>query len=157
MSFAFTKANLAKIARLRERYPQPQALMLPLLWLAQEQEGWLVPGVFDVVATVSETSPMEVYQVATFYTMFHLSPVGKYHIQVCKTLSCQLRGQGAILSALKEKLGIDVGETTEDGRFTLSEVECLGSCGTAPMMQVNETNYEDLSVEALDAILEQLS
>jgi len=157
MSFAFTKANLAKIARLRERYPQPQALMLPLLWLAQEQEGWLTPGVFDVVATFTETSPMEVYQAATFYTMFHLSPVGTHHIQVCKTLSCKLRGQSAILSALKKKLGIDVGETTEDGRCTLSEVECLGSCGTAPMMQVNETNYEELCVEALDAILEQLS
>lgn len=157
MSFAFTPTNLEKIEALRGRYPQPQALVLPLLWLAQEQEGWLKPEVFDAVAALAETAPMEVYRVATFYTMFHLSPVGIHHIQVCKTLSCKLRGQAAIVEALKAKLGIEVGETTADGRFTLTEVECLGSCGTAPIMQVNETNYENLSVEALEAILEALS
>lgn len=157
MSFAFNEKNLEKIAALRQRYPQPQALMLPLLWLAQEQEGWLKPGVFDAVAAVAETAPMEVYAVATFYTMFHLEPVGTHHIQVCKTLSCKLCGQSEILEALKTKLGIGVGETTGDGRFTLSEVECLGDCGTAPMMQIDETNYGNLSVEALVAILEGLS
>ena len=156
MSFAFHEENLGKIERLRGRYPHPQALMLPLLWLAQEQEGWLKPEVFEAVAALSGTSPTEVYQVAAFYTMFRLEPVGTYHIQVCKTLSCKLCGQGAILAALKARLGIDVGETTEDGRFTLSEAECLGSCGTAPMMQINGRNYENLRVETLETILKAL-
>ena len=135
MSFAFHEENLGKIERLRGRYPHPQALMLPLLWLAQEQEGWLKPEVFEAVAALSGTSPTEVYQVAAFYTMFR---------------------QGAILAALKARLGIDVGETTEDGRFTLSEAECLGSCGTAPMMQINGRNYENLRVETLETILKAL-
>jgi NADH-quinone oxidoreductase subunit E len=157
MSFAFHEKNLAEIERLRSRYPQPQALMLPLLWLAQEQEGWLKPDVFETVAALSGTSPTEVYQIATFYTMFRLEPVGTYHIQVCKTLSCKLCGQNGIMEALKTILGIDVGETTEDGRFTLSEVECLGSCSTAPMMQINDRNYENLSTETIGTILEGLS
>jgi len=157
MSFAFHEKHLDKIAWLRSRYPQPQALVLPLLWLAQEQEGWLTPGVFDAVGALCETAPMEVYRVATFYTMFHLEPVGTHHIQVCKTLSCKLCGQQAIVEALKAKLGIDIGETSADGRFTLSEVECLGACGAAPMMQIDETNYENLTVDGLEAILEGLS
>jgi NADH-quinone oxidoreductase subunit E len=156
MSFAFREEHLETIERLRGRFPQPQALVVPLLWLAQTQEGWLKPEVFETVADLSGTAPMEVYRVATFYTMFHFAPVGTHHIQVCKTLSCKLCGKDAILEALKAKLGIDVGETTEDGRFTLSEVECLGSCGTAPMMQINDRNYENLSVETLEAILEAL-
>ena len=157
MSFAFHEANLAKIERLRGRYPRPQAMILPLLWLAQEQEGWLRPEVFETVAGLIGVSPTETYQIATFYTMFRLEPVGTYDIRVCKTLSCKLCGKDGILEALKTRLGIDVGETTEDGRFTLSEVECLGSCGTAPMMQINDRNYENLSPETLEAILERLS
>ena len=139
------------------RWRCPQALTLPLLWLAQEQEGWLKPEVFETVAALTETAPMDVYRVATFYTMLHLEPVGIHHIQVCKTLSCKLYGQGAILAALKAKLGITAGETTEDGRFSLTEVECLGSCATAPAMQINDTYYENLTPETLGAILEGLS
>jgi len=157
MSFAFHDQTLEKIAALRERYPQPQALVLPLLWLAQEQEGWLKPGVFEAVAALAETAPMEVYRVATFYTMFQLEPVGTYHIQVCKTLSCKLCGQAEILAALEARLGIGVGETTGDGRFTLSEVECLGACGSGPMLQINETNHENLTVDKLERILEGLA
>lgn len=157
MSFVFDPLRQEKIDRMKSRYPQPQAMTLPLLWLVQEQAGWLVPECYDAVAQIAQTSPMEVYKVATFYTMFHLEPVGNHHIQVCKTLSCKLRGQDTIIAAIRAKLGIDVGQTTEDGRFTLSEVECLGSCGTAPMLQVNETNHENLTVEKLEMILKGLS
>jgi NADH-quinone oxidoreductase subunit E len=157
MSFEFTQENLTKIEALKPRYPSLSALVLPLLWMAQEQEGYISLDAIEAIAVISHNPAMEVYRVATFYTMFHLKPVGTYHIQLCKTLSCALCGKGEILAHLKATLGIDVGETTTDGKFTLSEVECLGSCGTAPMMQINETNHEALSVEKVDQILKELS
>lgn len=157
MSFSFTPENLLKIDMLKTRYPSPQALSLPLLWMAQEQEGYISIDAIDVIAKVCDNAPMEIYRVATFYTMFNLEPIGKYHIQLCKTLSCALCGKEEILTHIKNKIGIEVGETSEDGRFTLSQVECLGSCGTAPMMQINETNYECLTIEKIDTIFEELT
>jgi len=156
MSFSFTSENLLKIDMLKTRYPSPQALSLPLLWMAQEQEGFISIDAIDVIAKVCDNASMEIYRVATFYTMFNLEPIGRYHIQLCKTLSCALCGKEEILTHIKNKIGIEVGETSEDGRFTLSQVECLGSCGTAPMMQINETNYECLTIEKIDTIFKEL-
>jgi NADH-quinone oxidoreductase subunit E len=105
---------------------------------------------------VLDLTPIQVYEVVTFYTLFNQKPVGKYHLQVCKTLSCALVGAGQLISHLENKLGIKVGETTEDGLFTLKTVECLASCGTSPMMQVNDAYYENLNGEKVDALLEEL-
>jgi NADH-quinone oxidoreductase E subunit len=157
MSFSFTPENLLEIEMLKARYPSPKALALPLLWMAQKQEGFISLDAIGVIAKVCDNAPMEIYRVATFYTMFNLEPIGKYHIQLCKTLSCALNAKEEILNHIKKKIGIDVGETSEDGRFTLSQVQCLGSCGTAPMMQINETNYENLTIEKIDTIFEELT
>ena len=156
MSFKFTEENLKALEALEKRYPSKEALMLPALWKVMEQEGKISTEAMVAVADRLGVPSIKVYGVATFYTMFHLEPVGRHHIQLCKTLSCALCGKADILAHLKEKLGIEVGETTEDGRFTLSQVECLGSCGTAPVMQVNDTLYENLTVEKVDEILEGL-
>ncbi|WP_201353295.1 NADH-quinone oxidoreductase subunit NuoE [Hydrogenimonas urashimensis] len=156
MSFQWKKESLEALDALAERYPSKEALMLPALWKVMEQEGVISMDAIDAVAEYLGVPPMKVYGVATFYTMFHLEPVGTYHIQLCKTLSCALCGKGEILEHLKERLGIDVGETTTDGRFTLSQVECLGSCGTAPVMQINDTLYENLTPMKVDEILEGL-
>lgn len=153
MSFTFTSENIEHIEKLKVRYPKPQALNLPLLWLAQYQEGYISLEAIETIASISQTPPMEVYRVATFYTMFHLEHIGKYHIQVCKTLSCMLCGKEEIVSYLEQKLNIKRGETTPDRKFTLSQVECLGSCGTAPMMQLNDQYYENLTPEKIDQIL----
>ena len=139
-----------------ERYAEKQAAMLPALWLAQEQNGWISPEVMKYVGTLLEVSPSKVYEVVTFYTMFHQEPIGKYHFQVCRTLSCQLCGSEAVTGLLKKRLGIQAGETSQDGRYTLSEVECLGSCGTAPMLQLNDDYHENLTEEKLNSLIDSL-
>lgn len=154
--FTFTPQNLENIEALRGRYPSPNALALPLLWMVQEQEGFISLEAMEAAAPYCDLPPLELYRIATFYTMFHLSPVGRHHIQLCKTLSCALCGKAQILEHLQKRLGIGVGETTKDGRFTLSQVECLGACGTAPVMQINDTNYENLTPQKIDEILEAL-
>lgn len=156
MSFEFNEDNQKRFLEILTRYPDKQAAMLPALWIAQEQHGWLAPEVMEYVAGLIEVSPSKVYEVATFYTMFHKKPVGKYHFQVCRTLSCQLNGAQAIVECLKKKLQVDLGETTADGRYTLTEVECLGSCGTAPMLQLNEDYHENLDEEALGKLIQGL-
>lgn len=156
MSFKFTEENLEKIEKLKKKYPSPEALSLPLLWMAQYQDGYVSIDAIDEVARISTKAPMEIYAVATFYTMFNLKPIGKYKIQLCKTLSCMLCGEQEILAHIEDKLGIKENETTEDGLFTLKRVECMGSCGTAPMMAINDDYHEDLTPEKLDAILEEL-
>jgi len=145
MSFAFSEENLQKIAALKKRYPSPKALTLPCLWLAQYQEGFISLDAIDAIAEQTDTPPMEVYRVATFYTMFHLEPQEKLNIQVCKTLSCKLCGSDKILKHLEGKEGVHI-----------EHVECLGSCGTAPVMQINDINYEELTPEKVDEILEGL-
>lgn len=146
-----------RIAQLEECYPQAKSALLPALHLAQrEHGGWLSDEVMAEVAQVMGLPPAEVRSVTSFYTMFNRQPVGKYLVQVCTNVSCSLLGAEHIVEHFKRKLGIEVGETTPDGLFTLLEVECLGSCGTAPMMQVNDTYYENLTVERVDEILAEL-
>ena len=144
MSFTFTKENLLKIEELKKEYPNPNALNLPCLWMAQYQEGYISIDAIDAIAETINMSPMEVYKVATFYTMFHLEPLEKLNVNVCKTLSCKLCGSEDILEHLKS---CDV---------RIQHVECLGSCGTAPVMQINDVLYENLTNEKVDRILEEL-
>jgi NADH-quinone oxidoreductase subunit E len=128
---------------------------MPLLHLAQEQWGWLSAETMDYVAGLLKLEPIEVYEVATFYTMYNLKPVGKHVFEVCHTGPCMLRGSDDILAYIKEKLGIGVGETTADGLFTLKTAECLGACGYAPMMQMGKYYKEHLTKEKVDRIIEE--
>ena len=147
-----------RITQLKERYPQSKSALLPVLHLAQrEHDGWLSEEVMAEVAEVMALPSAEVRSVVSFYTLFNRQPVGRYLVQVCTNISCSLLGAEHIVNHLERKLGIGVGETTPDGLFTLLEVECLGSCGTAPMMQVNDTYYENLTVERVDQILSELA
>ncbi|MDD3324383.1 MAG: NAD(P)H-dependent oxidoreductase subunit E [Sulfurospirillaceae bacterium] len=155
--FTFSKENEKYFENLLKRYPEKSSLTLPCLWMAQYQEGWISPEVMEYLANKLETSPMEIYSVASFYTMFNLKPIGTYHIQICKTLSCALRGSEQIKRHLVQKLGINVGQSTKDMRFTLSEVECLGSCGTAPCVCINEDYVQNATTQKLDELLDGLS
>lgn len=146
-----------QIREAMKKYPQARSALLPALEIAQREAGYLSPQVLREVALLMDLPPVEVASVASFYTMFYRRPVGKHIIQVCTNISCSLMGAEHIVDVLRKKLGIEVGETTPDGRFTLLTVECLGSCGTAPMMQVDDTYYENLTEERLDAILAELS
>lgn len=139
-------------------YPEghKRGAMIPLLDLAQRQHGWLPISAMNKVAEVLELPPMRVYEVATFYTMFMRKPTGKYHIQVCTTTPCWLMNSDDVLNTCRSKLGIEVGETTKDGLFTISEVECLGACVNAPMMAVNDDYYEDLSARDTAQIIDEL-
>jgi len=158
-SFAFTAENAGKAKAMIAKYPdgwQASAVM-PLLDLAQRQhDGWLPRAAMDTVADMLDMPPIRVYEVATFYTMYNLKPVGKHHVQVCTNLPCWLRGSDGVVGACRKSLGIGFGETTEDGMFTLSEVECLGACVNAPMMQVDDDYYEDLDSDSTEAILKKL-
>lgn len=153
-SFAFSQENEAKFTALLERYPEKSSLMLPSLWMVQYQEGWISEEAMQFLAKKLECSAMDVYSVASFYTMFNLKPVGKYHIQLCKTLSCMLRGSQQMQAHIENKLGIKAGQTTKDGKFTFSLVECLGSCGTAPCMSFNDDYVENLTLEKLDELID---
>jgi NADH-quinone oxidoreductase subunit E len=152
----FTAENRARFDELVARYPSRRAAMLPALWLVQRQEGWISAEAMEYVAGLLGVSPVEVQEVVSFYTMYDRKPPGRYKLQVCRTLSCALMGAYDVIRHLEERLGIHDGETTPDGLFTLQEVECLGSCGTAPMMQVNDTFVENLTRERVDELLERL-
>lgn len=168
--FSFTKENLPKVDEIIARYPEgrERSAVMPLLFLAQAQVGehgphpkknggaWLPRVAMDEVARILNLPPIKVYEVATFYTMYNKTPVGKNHVQVCTTTPCMLSGSDDVVSACKNKLGIDFGETTKDGMFTLSEVECLGACVNAPMIQVNDDYYEDLTAETTEKVLNAL-
>ena len=158
-SFRFTPENLDRAkAHIAEYPPGRQAsAVLPLLWIAQYQSaGWLPRAAMDRVAEMLGMAPIRVYEVATFYTMFNLRPVGRYLLQACTTTPCWLRGSDDVVQACRGKLGIDIGGTTEDRLFTLVEVECLGACVNAPILQVNDDFYEDLDGPATEALLEAL-
>ncbi len=144
MSFRFSDENLLKIEALKKRYPSPKALCLPSLWMVQYQEGFISIDAIDAISEQIGIPPMEIYRVATFYTMFHLEPQTKLNVQVCKTLSCKLCGSDEILKHLEGK---DV---------NVQHVECLGSCGTAPAMQINDIHYEELTIDKVDEILKEL-
>ena len=138
------------------RYPVKRSALIPLLYLAQQDEGFVSEAAMKEIAGLLRLTPPQVYETATFYTMLNLKRVGKFHLQVCKSLMCALAGSDTVIGWVKTKLGIGPGETTTDGLFTLSAVECLAACGTAPMMQVNEDYYERLTEERFDRILADL-
>jgi NADH-quinone oxidoreductase subunit E len=157
--FTFTPENAAKAQAIIAKYPpgRQASAVLPVLDLAQRQNrGWLSRAAMDHVAGLLEMASIRVYEVATFYTMFNLSPVGEHVVQVCTTTPCELRGSGAILGACRAELGIGIGETTADNKFTLKEVECLGACVNAPMMQIGDDYYEDLDEAGTRRILQAL-
>ena len=156
MSLAFSEGTRAKHDRLLTRYPNREAAILPTLYLAQREFGHLSDEAILYVADLLGFTPARIYGVATFYTMYNKKPVGKYHLQVCRNLSCSLMGAEHLIEHVARKIGVKPGETTADGRFTLSTVECLGSCGTAPVMQVNDDYHENLTEESIDAILDGL-
>jgi NADH-quinone oxidoreductase subunit E len=156
VSLAFSEAGRAEFGRLLSRYPDRRAVILPALHLAQREFGFISDEAILYIAELVGASPAEIEGVATFYTMYNRRPVGKYHLQICRNLSCSLLGAEHLIGHVSEKLGIRPGETTPDGKFTLSVVECLGSCGTAPVMQVNDDYHENLTVGSIDAVLEKL-
>jgi NADH-quinone oxidoreductase E subunit len=152
----FDESMERTIEEILARYPTAQAALLPLLWLCQEKWGWISPGVTTAVADRLGLSPAYVEGVMSFYTMYLRRPPGRYLLQVCTTLSCQLCEAGSLVKHLKARLGIDFGETTADGRFTLVDVQCLGACGEGPVIQINNDYYTALDVERLDALLDGL-
>jgi NADH-quinone oxidoreductase subunit E len=156
MALEFSPETFKKFEETVGRYPKKEAAMLPVLYLAQQEFGYLSAEAIDYVARLMGQSPAKVHGVVSFYTMYNMKPIGRHHIQVCRTLSCALAGAEKITSLIKRKLAIELGQTTADGRFTLSEVECLASCGTAPMMQINDDYYENLNEERVTEILESL-
>lgn len=154
----FSEEKLAKVKEIMARYPEgkQKSALLPVLHLAQDSfGGWLSSETMDYVAELLNITPIEVYEVATFYSMYNLKPVGKYMFEVCQTGPCMLRGSDDIIAYIQAKLGIKPGETTADGLFTLKTVECLGACGYAPMMQLGKTYREHLTKERVDAIIEE--
>ncbi len=155
-AFAFTPENRAKANAVIAKYPTgcQASAVLPLLDLAQRQnDGWISQAVMEHVAELLDMASIRVYEVATFYTMLNLEPVGRHHVQLCRTTPCWLRGSDALRDACREELGIGLGGTTEDGVFTLTEVECLGACVNAPMVQINDHFYEDLDPARMKEIL----
>jgi NADH-quinone oxidoreductase E subunit len=158
-SFAFTPETLAKAQAIIAKYPpgRQASAVLGLLDLAQRQhDNWLPRAAMDVVADMLEMAPIRVYEVATFYTMFNLKPVGRHLLQICTTTPCWLRGSDEVVAACERKLGITMRETTPDGLFTMTEVECLGGCVNAPIIQVNDDFYEDLDARSTEALLDAL-
>jgi len=160
MTFTFTPENEAQIPEILKRYPEGRqaSAILALLTLAQEQcGGWLPPEAIQYVTERLGVPEIQGFEVASFYTMFNLIPIGKYHVQVCGTTPCMLRGSEGIKQACERYLGIQCGETTPDGMFTLSEVECLGACTAAPVVQINETYHETLTEEGMVEMLKECS
>lgn len=158
-SFEFTSENLELANWHISKYPEgkQQSAVMPLLDIAQRQNGgWLPKTAMDYVAEMLGMPPIRVYEVATFYTMYNLKPVGRHQINICTTTPCWLRGSDDVVKACKRKLGIEMGQTTEDGEFTLGEVECLGACVNAPVVQVGDLYYEDVDAESIERVLEAL-
>jgi len=157
--FAFTPQYQKQAEHLIGKYPigRQASAVLPLLALAQRQLGWLPRQAMDHIAGMLDMAPIRVYEVATFYTMYRLQPGGEHVLEVCTTTPCWLRGSDAVVSACKKRLGIDFGETTADGKFTLLEVECLGACVNAPMLQIGDHYYEDLNETNVIALIDTLA
>ncbi|MCJ8496869.1 NAD(P)H-dependent oxidoreductase subunit E [Chryseobacterium salipaludis] len=155
-TIAFSPESMAQVEKIIRRYPaeHKKSALIPVLHIAQKEfGGWLQVPVMDYVASVLEIQPIEVYEVATFYTMFNMKPVGKYVLEVCRTGPCMVNGSDGILEHLCTTLGINIGETTADGMFTIKAVECLGACGYAPMLQLGKFYHEFLTNEKVDDIL----
>ncbi len=154
MTFKFTVENTKRIEEAVKKYPHKNAAVMPVLYIAQEQDGWISQEVIKEVASILEMTAEEILGVVTFYSMYHTKPAGKYHLQVCTNVSCMLRGAESIYNYIKNKLNIENGGITEDNIFSLEEVECMGSCGTAPMFAINEDFFENLSIQKVDEIIE---
>ena len=155
----FTPERLAKAKESIAQFPEgkQKSALLPLLHLLQEQEGWTPPEGMDYIAELLGLEPIEVYEVATFYTMYHVNPVGKHVIEYCRTGPCCLMGGEEVFAHLKQRLSIEAGQTTVDGQFTIKEVECLAACGMGPMLQIREKYYLHLTNERIDEIIDELS
>jgi len=156
MEFSFTPENIERINKEIQKYPLKKPAVMATLYIAQEQNGYISNEVIKEVAAILEMTSEEVLGVVTFYTMYYQKPMGKNHIQVCTNVSCMLRGGYEIWNQVKEKLGIDNMNVTEDQKFSIEEVECMGSCGTAPMLAVNEDYYENLTKEKVEELINSL-
>lgn len=156
MSVAFSDTARRELEAILSRYPNREAAILPALHLAQKEFGYVSDEAIVCVADFLGFTPARIEGVATFYTMYNRKPVGRYHVQICRNISCSLMGAEHLIEHVSRKLGIRPGETTPDGKFTLSKAECLGSCGTAPVMQVNDDYHEDLTEDKIDALLDRL-
>ena len=154
--YRLSQVVMDKVDKEAAKYPSRRAAVKSALRYCQEETGWVSNGVVTAVAEYLGLEPIEVYEVATFYDMFYTEPGGRHRIRVCTNVSCMLRGAEAIVSHLKEKLGIKVGETSQDGRITLLEAECLGACGGAPMLVCGNQYFENLTTDKLDSLLDQL-
>lgn len=152
----FTESEKKEIAMIRTRYPDARSLILPLMWMIQKREGWISNDTVYLIAKELDVPPIWVEEIRSWYSMFNEKQKGKYILEVCCNMTCSHLGSGEIIEHLCKKLNIKVGETTEDGMFTLQMAECLGSCGTGPVMQVGENYYELLDIEKVDKILEDL-
>ncbi len=160
IKFNFNSENLVKAKKIMKMYPNnyKESSIMPLLSLAQSQNyGWLPKKAIEYVSNLIEVPEIKVLEIATFYSMYNLSPVGKFHIEVCTTTPCMLRGSDSMLDLCKKKFGLEVGEITDDGRFSLGRVECLGACVNAPVVKINENYYEDLDSESLNKLLDNLT
>ncbi len=153
--FKYTEQNEQEFEKIAKKYPKIDAMMLPALWLVQEQEGWVSPDAMIFVANKLGKTPIQVYEFATFYTMFNLKPIGTYHIELCKTLSCMLMGAPELKKFIKDTLGISPGETSADGKFHFSEVECQGACGGAPMIVLNNQYHENMSIKKFKELIKE--
>ena len=157
MTPQFNQENQTRIDKILSRYPNKMAACLPVLYVAQEQfDNYLSPEVMDLVAETLDLTSSHVYGVATFYTMYNKKKVGRYHVQACTNVSCYLCGAYDVLGALEKELGIEAGQTTKDGLFTLTEVQCLAFCGTAPAVQVDDDIHELVSVDKVDKLIDKL-
>jgi NADH-quinone oxidoreductase E subunit len=151
-----SQAAIKKIEEVQKKYPTKRSAVLPSLYIAQEEQGWVTKEAMAEIARMLDIPPTQVFESATFYTMYNKKPVGKYHVQVCANLSCSLLGAEHVVKYISKKLNIKVGETSSDKKFTLSTVECLGSCDTAPMLQLNDEYHENLTEEKINKLLDSL-
>lgn len=155
-SMKLSREREAMIDDLQSRYPTKKATLLPVLWAIQEEHGWVSGAWMQYAAHRCDVTPSHVQAVATFYTMFHKRPAGKYHVQVCRNISCHIMGAPALIAAVEKKLGLENGQVSKDGKFSLEHVECLAGCSWAPVMQINRTMHENLTPEAAVKVLESL-
>jgi NADH-quinone oxidoreductase subunit E len=153
MAKALSQSFYDEMKKLEPRYPNKVALLLPALHVAQKENGWLPPDVLEEVGAYIGIHPAQVREVASFYTMYNLKPVGKYHLKICTNVACALMGADELVGHCERKFGVSCGGTTPDKKFTLAEEECLGSCGTAPAMMLNDDYHENLTAEKLDRLL----
>lgn len=156
MEVVFNQEELDRIEKIKSHYPDSKSAIMPVLWMAQKKWGWISKDVMTYIAHLMDVSFSHVEGVASFYTMYFKKPMGKYHLQVCTNVSCMLKNGDSIYHHISDKLCLKHMERTEDGQFSLEEVECMGACGGAPMMAVNEDFYENLTLEQVDELLENL-